>query len=816
MKKIVSFLMVIVMLISILSMNLSVSAAFYTKTISDTSTINNILNIVKQNDGQNIYNKMYYIFYNSQFAAAYNKTFPYPNSGSSYNYVIDNGTKYILSGYSRGCYLYADYVSNYVYGFSSHSNKCTSRYINSSGGNMTTDQLKQTILKYAQAGEHIFVAGNIHSVAFVAYDNNGFYYTDYNSDSNPKIYVHYTTWEQFKTECNSKGQRACLLEFDHSTNDTSTTHTHNYSIHEYESAHPHKYYKKCSCGDFYYTGETAKVSNCPDCVDIKIQNTGIENITDTNAYLKSVIYKPASSSLQRIGVKIRREGKTYTEEWKFYKIDTTTPSINKNQVELNWNLTNDCGYELIHATKYYYMMYAIIDGEKYWSEEASFTTTGSHIYSNACDTSCNDCGKTRTVPDHIYTDDFDESCNECGYVREIEKQYYYYYDWTFDFDKTMRLLSDVIFNDGSMAEFMREFKRGQIKAIQVISDTEVVHPDAPERPGYKFTGWKVLAEQGDSFYDITINDTYLQAQYEPLSCKDGEIPHSYTDIYDADCNECGEVRDVPNRDWQVSVNTTGVYNITPSKALSGFNKDSITVLDKNGKTVKYNNIKNGWPLVTGQNYTLKLNTEFENINDLSWNLTKNSATIFPDTSASGWYNDAVTYAVGAGIMSGYSNGKFGTSDSIKRQDFLVMLARLDGVNLETYKYKSSFPDVARNSYYEAAVNWGAQKGIVTGYQNGKFGVGDKVTREQLVTFLYRYAKYKGYDSDYSSNRENVVSRQYKDYKNVSGFAKQPILWAIEKGVISGKTSSTIVPQGNAQRCEVAKIMYNIYLNDIFK
>ena len=146
-----------------------------------------------------------------------------------------------------------------------------------------------------------------------------------------------------------------------------------------------------------------------------------------------------------------------------------------------------------------------------------------------------------------------------------------------------------------------------------------------------------------------------------------------------------------------------------------------------------------------------------------------------------------------------------------------MLARLDGVDLTTYgAKKSAFSDVPEGSYFEAAVNWGAENGIVTGYQNGKFGVGDKVTREQLVTFLYRYAKYKEYDYSYTADRETVVSGKYKDYKNVSGFAKQPILWAIEKGVISGKTATTIVPQGNAQRCEVAKIMYNIYLNDIFK
>lgn len=269
--------------------------------------------------------------------------------------------------------------------------------------------------------------------------------------------------------------------------------------------------------------------------------------------------------------------------------------------------------------------------------------------------------------------------------------------------------------------------------------------------------------------------------------------------------------------WKISNVTTGVYDIAPSQTLSGFTKNSITLFDKDGNVVKYNESKKGWPLVKSQNYIMKLNGNFNNASNISWNITKKVNTIFPDTSASGWYNDAVTYAVGRGIISGYSNGKFGTSDSIQRQDFLVMLARLDGVNLTSYgAKKSAFPDVPEGSYYEAAVNWGSEKGIVTGYQNGKFGVGDKVTREQLVTFLYRYAKYKGYDYSYTSNREKIVSGRYNDYKNVSTFAKEPILWAIEKGVISGKTTTTIAPQGNALRCEAAQIMYNIYLNDIFK
>ena len=260
----------------------------------------------------------------------------------------------------------------------------------------------------------------------------------------------------------------------------------------------------------------------------------------------------------------------------------------------------------------------------------------------------------------------------------------------------------------------------------------------------------------------------------------------------------------------VSVRETGVYKIEPVNYeydYYGLN----ALWDENDNLVQYYDKLGGYPLVANQEYLPVIKgCEY-------WQVTKIADTIFPDTKSSGWYNDAVTYAVGRGIMSGYSNGNFGTSDSIQRQDFLVMLARLDGVDLEEYNYDClKFSDVGRNSYYEAAVNWGAENGIVTGYNSYTFGVGDKVTREQLVTFLYRYAKFKSYNTVYSSNVVSIVSNQYNDFRNVSGFAREAILWAIDKGVISGKTNTTIVPQGKAQRCEVAKIMFNIYFLNIFK
>ncbi len=310
--------------------------------------------------------------------------------------------------------------------------------------------------------------------------------------------------------------------------------------------------------------------------------------------------------------------------------------------------------------------------------------------------------------------------------------------------------------------------------------------------------------------------------------------HTYTNACDNTCNVCGTARTVKPHTytecfngystnlfgaWIISVTRTGIYSLRPNSNYSAeYNVHDIAVLDEQGNAVHYNESIGGFPLIADLDYTIKFryNCE-ENISDIiKWATPRKSSAIFTDTSSGEWYNDAVTYSVGRGIISGYGGtSNFGPGDNIQRQDFLVILARLDGVDLTSYgNKKSAFPDVPEGSYYEAAVNWGVEKGIVSGYQNGKFGTGDKITREQLVTFLYRYANYKGLNTSYTTTQKNKVKNTYSDYKNVTDYAQDPVIWAVTNSVINGKTPTTIVPGGNALRCEVAQIMFNMFKNNI--
>ena len=94
-------------------------------------------------------------------------------------------------------------------------------------------------------------------------------------------------------------------------------------------------------------------------------------------------------------------------------------------------------------------------------------------------------------------------------------------------------------------------------------------------------------------------------------------------------------------------------------------------------------------------------------------------------------------------MNGVGNGKFAPNDTTTRAQVVTMLWRLEGS--PAYVGMSEFSDVDNEQWYGPAIRWASAEGIVNGYDDGRFGANDAVTREQLVTILYRYAQYKKMD-----------------------------------------------------------------------
>ena len=158
---------------------------------------------------------------------------------------------------------------------------------------------------------------------------------------------------------------------------------------------------------------------------------------------------------------------------------------------------------------------------------------------------------------------------------------------------------------------------------------------------------------------------------------------------------------------------------------------------------------------------------------------------FTDVTSGSWYYDGVKYVCDNGLMNGTSANEFNPNANTTRSMIVTILARMEGVNTS-----------GGATWYAAGREWAMGAGISDGTN-----MTGKITREQLAAMLYRYAKMKGYDVSASADISG-----YTDASSVSSWATDAMRWAVSAGLINGRTATTLAPQGNATRAEVASIL----------
>lgn len=174
--------------------------------------------------------------------------------------------------------------------------------------------------------------------------------------------------------------------------------------------------------------------------------------------------------------------------------------------------------------------------------------------------------------------------------------------------------------------------------------------------------------------------------------------------------------------------------------------------------------------------------------------------IFGDVSSEDWYKESVDYVYQKGFMTGMDASTFGPNEILSRAQFVTVLYRIEG---EPSVAGGQLPaGVPADQWYSNAVIWANANGIMTGYDNGEFGIPDEITREQLVTMMHRYAVKKEYDGGNVSDLKT-----FADKDSVSGFALQAVQWAVGNGIISGEGDTGLLnPAGSANRSHCAKII----------
>lgn len=183
---------------------------------------------------------------------------------------------------------------------------------------------------------------------------------------------------------------------------------------------------------------------------------------------------------------------------------------------------------------------------------------------------------------------------------------------------------------------------------------------------------------------------------------------------------------------------------------------------------------------------------------------------FRDVARSQWYYDAVQYVYDVGLFSGTSDGIFSPNADMDRAMFVKVLSNKTE-NYEAVADGAIFRDVPAEQWYYECVQWAATNGIVGGYEDGRFNPKGKITREQMAVMLYNYAKKTGTDITVTGNRHE----SFTDFDKVASWAKEAVIWAVDKGIINGVTDTTLQPKSTAKRSQVAQIFKNAdeILND---
>ena len=174
---------------------------------------------------------------------------------------------------------------------------------------------------------------------------------------------------------------------------------------------------------------------------------------------------------------------------------------------------------------------------------------------------------------------------------------------------------------------------------------------------------------------------------------------------------------------------------------------------------------------------------------------------YMDVFESDWYYDTITRATALGLLHGKGAGIFDPSGITTRAQTAQVIYNIAAPG--SIAYSDVFPDVAEGSWYAPAVLWAQREKIVLGYDDGLFRPDRGVSREDMITLLYRYA-----GSPKTSGRKLA---EFRDNASISDYARQAMEWAVENGLILGYAEDgTIRPQSTTTRAEFATIAVRFY------
>lgn len=232
-----------------------------------------------------------------------------------------------------------------------------------------------------------------------------------------------------------------------------------------------------------------------------------------------------------------------------------------------------------------------------------------------------------------------------------------------------------------------------------------------------------------------------------------------------------------------------VVTIVPQPE-SGYVVEAVTVTDADGEALAVAALEDGSYQFTQPRGTVTINVTF----------AKKPVEPLPfvDVAAEDWYGDAVAAVYTQGLMMGTAEDTFAPELAATRGMVVSILHRLAGSPTVSAEV---FEDVTADDWYGQAVAWAASEGIASGTSAETFSPNAAVTREQLAALLCNFAAQQGMDT---TARSDLSS--FDDAETVSDWAQDAVSWAHAEGLLAGTSATTLSPQGEATRAQLAAML----------
>ena len=227
---------------------------------------------------------------------------------------------------------------------------------------------------------------------------------------------------------------------------------------------------------------------------------------------------------------------------------------------------------------------------------------------------------------------------------------------------------------------------------------------------------------------------------------------------------------------------------------SGYVLETITVKDSKGDELKLTDKGSGKYTFTMPTGKVEVKATFMDDNAM--------LNFFLDVPADSYCYDAVLWAAKQGITGGTDAEHFSPNVSCARDQLVTFLWRTAGK--PAVDYAMSFSDVSTDAYYIEAVRWAASRGIVSGYGDGRFGVNNPITREQMAVMLYRFAKAQGMDT----TQGGMEVREFDDFEQVSAYAGEAMAWAVNTGILKG-ADNQLMPKAPCTRAQIVTMLHRL-------